>query len=186
MKKLILGVFLLCGIVLGAQAQEKGSFWIGGNGVLSGQKTTGQESLINFKILPEVGYQFHEDWGVAMQLGYIHEQSRATATQRSYSNGFQVSPYVRWTYLKAGFANLFLDGGITYEYMKETKAKDATNVFAVGIRPGAAFNVSESVSLIAKVGFFGYELSKTGDFKNQWGGADLNLENIQLGVVYNF
>ncbi|MCC8087996.1 MAG: porin family protein [Rikenellaceae bacterium] len=187
MKKIILGVLLVCAICVETQAQEKGNFWIGGNGAFSGEKTSGQESLINFKLLPELGYQFHENWGVAIQLGYIHQESRQAVSEvRIYENGFVIAPYVRWTYLKGGFASLFLDGGIEYRYIKATKAKDETNSFGVGIKPGVAFNVSERVSLIGKVGFFGYTLDKTGDIKDQWGGAKLNLDNIELGVVYNF
>ena len=76
-----------------------------------------------FTLLPEIGYQFSEDWAVGVQVGYASDKvmgvgyvgdlSQWVAVGPSES-AFIFAPYARYTALKYKCVNLFFDGGIGF------------------------------------------------------------------------
>ena len=115
----------------------------------------------NFTIKPEVGYNLNEKWAVGTTLGYIYSYDQGEKT-----NAFTVAPYARYTFVKLGNVNLFLDGGFGFATYKVKSAEgvkgDAQNAWEVGIKPGVSVSLTEKLSFIAHVGFLGYRTADSG------------------------
>lgn len=186
MKKMIWSVLVLCGVTTFAYAQERNDFWLGGSVSAWTEKEDGMQRLTNVKIMPEFGYQWHDNWGVGVQLGYIHNQTYGTSGNRVHANGLAVNPFVRYSYLKGKVGNLFVDGTVGYGYNKYSALDTKEHNLEVGFRPGVGVHVTDNISLIAKVGFLGYEYNKFGDTKTHSGGLQLDLERVDVGVIVRF
>ncbi len=147
----------------------------------------------SFKILPEFGVQFDENWGVGVTVGYTSNKMQGINLQSAlngYCNSkgsesaFIFAPYARYTALKFKSVNIFFDGG--FDYVQGSDAK--FTAFGVGIKPGVAVNLNEQLSFVTHFGFLGYEsLNPDGDNNNRSAfGLDLNGNNLTFGLYYNF
>lgn len=148
MKKLLtLAIALIATISASAEG------WYAGGSVGFDRNTT--DNKTDFIIMPEVGYNFTEKAAIGAVAGYQHK----------YNDGdkldlFKVSPYLRYTYLKAGIVNLFIDGGVDlgFGYSKDVyHDSGAAIVWGIGLKPGVSLNINEKFSLVAHVGFLGYQ-----------------------------
>lgn len=136
----------------------------------------------SYKLLPEIGMQFNDQWGAGIQIGYISD--KAGAYGLGAESAFIFAPYARYTALKFKNVNLFLDGGL--DYYQSTKGK--VTAFDLGVKPGVAVNLNEKLSFVAHIGFFGYSsLDPDGDNNNVTSfGLDVDGSELTFGLYYNF
>lgn len=169
-------------MTIGASAQ-----WYTGGSLGFGQSKTDGVKTTEFSISPEVGYNFSEAWafGGVLDLGYSKTEGIKTTL-------IKVNPYARYTFFKSDIVSLFVDGtvGLGFGWSKAGGHKSDTVVaYTLGFKPGVAFNFTENFSLVAHVGFLGYEGGNDAytDAHNpeKWG-LHLNGNNLQLGFYYTF
>lgn len=162
---------------LAANAQ----IYVGGSlGFESNKADKDADATTSFSIKPEVGYNLSENFAVGIQLGYASEEQSKDVTVSQ----FEIAPYARYTFAKAGAVSFFADGGIQF-ISRGSDAKGSK--FGIGVRPGVKFAASEKVDVIAKLGYLGYE-----KYNDDWNGGASNLglnidnTNLELGVFFNF
>ncbi len=179
MKKILL-MAVMAVMTLGASAQN----WYSGGQVTFGRTT---ESVSGVKstqvtVLPEVGYNLTDNFAVGSILGVSYR--KAGDEEKTV---FKVNPYARYTYFNSEKVSLFVDGGVDFGI---GRAKGSTAVeYGIGFRPGVSFNISPKFSLVAHVGFLGYQggnrPAKRNGASENWG-LDLNSNNLMLGFYYHF
>jgi len=154
----------------------------------SSQKNAGDRSETVFSIAPELGYNLNDEWAIGAVVSYTSNKwagitDNLTGLTISES-AFTINPYVRYTYLKAGKVNLFVDGG--FNYISATK-NDWTGL-AVGLKPGLAVNLTDNISFVSHLGFIGWQqLNPDGDDNNiNKTGVDLSGNNLTFGLYFNF
>ena len=140
-------------------------------------------------ILPEIGYTLDKTWAVGTQIGYKYVYNEEHL--RAHNSSFILNPYVRWTALRAGIVQLFVDGGIDFS-LGHTSWKGgsskASASFGIGVKPGVAINFNKNFSMVAHVGFLGYQgankAAEAGGFNKGFGFDFSNALNF--GFYYNF
>ncbi len=158
-----------------------------GFGSWSSQENAGDKSEAVFTILPEVGYNLSDSWAIGTVIGYQSDKYwgfQNVVTGAVSESAFIFNPYARYTFLKAGKVNLFIDGGVDFT----TASKfDATSL-GIGLKPGLAINLNDKFSLVSHVGFIGYRLENPdGDDNNtSYFGLDMSGVNVNFGLYYNF
>lgn len=135
----------------------------------------GLDSETTITILPEIGYNLTDDFAVGATFGY--------ESWGDDDNAFTVAPYARYTFLKSGAVNLFVDGGLSY-----TSRKDQYSDLSIGFKPGVAVNLTEKFSFVTHVGFLGFtEHNPKGDDNNVTDfGLNLDGNFLTFGFYYNF
>lgn len=159
--------------------------WYAGGSVGFDRNTTDNKTQVT--IMPEVGYNFTDKVALGAVAGYQHQYDKGNKLDL-----VRVSPYLRYTYLKVGKVDLFVDGGVDVGigYSKAIYGNGgAAVVWGIGLKPGVAFNVNEKFSLVAHVGFAGYEganhqARKVGAPNRIGIGLDGN--DISFGFYYKF
>ena len=160
-------------------------FYVGGSVGFGSAKLGGGDSESTYKIVPEVGYNLNDQWAIGVALGY--QKGSCNFGNLDFNPGkvevFAVSPYARYTFMESDMVNVFVDGGLTF-----ASYKDAGSAFQVGLRPGIALKASDAISLVAHVGFVGFETySPKGDGESSNAfGLNFDNANIMFGVYYNF
>lgn len=180
MKKIVM--FLAAAFVaVSASAQV----YVGGNvGIAS--VDNGDDSETVYSLLPEVGYNFNKDWAVGVEFGWskgnLHSSENGLEVD-GLTHTFEINPYVRYTFVHSKMVDVFCDGMIGYKHYN-----NAGDAYSIGLKPGVALNLSNSVSLVAHVGFAGYQTwnpKGDGDNSSKWG-VDVDGNNITLGVNIKF
>lgn len=176
MKKIILSALVaVCALTANAQA------WMGGSaGFGITDYENADKSQIDLKIAPEIGYSLNEKWDVAIGLGFA-ETNNYLGVEDANTTTFTVEPYARYTFAKAGIASFFIDGGIGFGSVKP-KDVDATTTFSIGLCPGFKVALSDDVSLVTRIGKFGYETVK--DTYNKFG-FGIDNTKISFGLYWN-
>ncbi|MFG6381903.1 MAG: porin family protein [Muribaculum sp.] len=175
MKKLFV-LAVIAVMALGASAQN---WFIGGAfGYAHSTVETEDEKVKSdvFTIAPEVGYNIDETWAIGATLNYTWE--------KDMYNRFAISPYARYTFFRTdnNLVSLFVDGGFGIGYLKPDEG-DSKCTWEIGFKPGLAVNLTEKFSLVAHVGFLGYQdLKEAGKTY----GVNLDGRNITFGFYYNF
>jgi hypothetical protein len=179
MKKLLL-MAVMAVATLGASASD----WYAGGQVTFGRTTdsTSGVKTTQVTVLPELGYNLSERFAVGSVLGVSYRKSGGEE-----KTVFQINPYARYTYLKAGKVNLFVDGCVD---LGIGRAHGDTAVeYGIGLRPGVSLNLTEHFSLVAHVGFLGYQSGNDAAKRNgcpeNWG-LNLNSNNLMFGFYYSF
>ncbi len=179
MKKL----FIIATMAIAAISASAADWYTGGQ--LTFGRTT--ESLTGNKttqvtILPELGYNINDHWAVGSTLGIKYRKSGGE--ERTV---FQVNPYLRYTYFKYQKLDLFVDGGVDLG-MGRADGSFALE-YGIGFKPGIAFHINDKFSLVAHVGFLGYQSgnnpAKHNGAPENWG-FNLDSTNILFGFYYNF
>ncbi|MDD7247203.1 MAG: outer membrane beta-barrel protein [Prevotellaceae bacterium] len=175
MKKIIMMAVMAVAAV-SANAQS----WVGGSLGFSNSKVDGAESSVTqFEIKPEVGYSLNENWDVALGVGYSFNNESVN------TNAFEINPYVRYKFVKAGNFYAFCDGGLTYMTTHKQGAEKNMNVFGVGFNPGIGYDLTEKVFLVAHIGDLSYAHGWQGDFKTNAFNLSLT-SNISFGAYVKF
>lgn len=179
MKKILMSmVAVLTAMNVNAQV------YVGGSVGFGSAKMGGGDSESTYKIIPEIGYNLNDQWAIGVGVGY--QKGTCNFGNLDFNPGktetFMVSPYARYTFMKSDMVNLFVDGGLGFASIKDTGS-----VFQAGLRPGIALNASEKISLVAHIGFVGFEtFSPKGDGKSSNAfGLNFDNANIMFGVYYN-
>ena len=134
-----------------------------------------------FTIAPGLGYEFNEKWaaGGELKFGMITD----TYTQ------FAIAPYARWSFFHSDRVKLFLDMGFGFQVTDFDKAydrdDDSITGFQIGVKPGIAFKLNDHFSVLAKVGFLGYD-NQYSDLDGEGLGLLVNGENLSFGIEYTF
>ena len=160
-------------ITVAASAQV----YVGGSLGIGSVKLGANDAKTSFKIVPEIGYNINDEWAVGLAIGY--QQGECKLGKADYLQ----DPYVRNTFLRTKYVNVFVDGGLTYQTVK-----DFGSDFQIGLKPGVAVNFNDKLSFVAHIGFIGYEtFSPKGDGKSSnTVGVDLDGNNITFGLYWNF
>ena len=69
-------------------------------------------SATNFKIIPEIGYNLDENLAVGISFGYAQNETKINGVKTT-NKEFEISPYLRYTFLKLDKVNVLFDGGLT-------------------------------------------------------------------------
>lgn len=172
-------------LVAVAMATTMNAQWYVGGGIGVATSSYDGNSTTVWSILPEVGYNLNDKWAVGTVIGYGETRAKVSGVREKVKT-FQVNPYVRYTFVKFDKVNLFVDGSVGYQH--ENFAGTKTNTFGIGLKPGLAVNLNDKLSFVAHVGFLGYENEKVkGDDKStNTFGFDLNGNNVDFGLYYNF
>lgn len=170
---------LLFALVLVSAVAAKAQVYVGGE--LGFWHNNDEPKSTSFRIAPEVGYNFNENWAVGAVLGIEYQKvgdNKATT--------FGISPYARYTYFQSGIVSLFVDGGVDFAGVH---ADDETyTAFGIGFKPGVALNVTDNVSFVAHFGFLGYQTSddEISEFVNKGFGFDFSGNKLSFGFNYKF
>lgn len=179
MKKLFLSLIVAaCSVAASAQVYVGGQVGVWRNS--DANKTT-------FNIVPEVGYKLSDKVDLGLGIGYNHYYKSGLKT-----NGFGVSPYVRYTFAQAGPVSFFLNGGFGF-YTYKTKVGDvkgdAMNSWEIGIKPGVKVSLTKKIDFLATMGFLGYrdndDAAET-PFGEKGFGFKLSSNDLNFGLIYNF
>lgn len=182
MKKIV-ALLLLAVASLSAYAQD---CFVGGSFGFDRDFTENQTA---FTIAPEIGYKFDSKWAAAVSLAYNYDYTKGVKT-----NVFSINPYVRYTYFATdnNLVNLFVDGGFGVGFGKakyEDVSGDSMTVWNIGFKPGVAFNLTEKFSIVAHMGFLGYEgcndAAEAAGVDKKFG-LNFDTMNLNLGFYYNF
>lgn len=203
MKRIIFNLIFLFVLATAINAQhEAGKMWITGNVGFS--KSTIEQILypsheaieINgkmttYQFIPEFGMQLSDKIGVGIQLGYSYQKTTFTEVDYKVKSSYAtIQPFVRYSFLKGTLGGFFLDGSIGGRYGKAhlsyNNEEETYKGFSVGIQPGVYINISKNISVIGKFSFLGYQYDKTGDTKSNNFGLDLNMDQLQMGVMVAF
>lgn len=187
MKKLLTLALVAIASVFGAQAKD---IYLGGSVGFMHNEQNG--SITNeFTILPEIGYNFNSRWSIGTTIGYDHTH---WCGKDMSLHMFEFNPYARFTYFRTdnNLVQLFVDGGVgiglgSYDYGEEDS--DTAVTWNIGFRPGVAFNFTDSFSVVAHVGFLGYQGANNAAYDAgmpRKGGLSLDTNDLTLGFYFNF
>lgn len=181
MKKLVFAI-----IALAASLTASAQVYLGGS---LGFQRDFNKNTTDFVILPEIGYNFNDTWAVGGTIGYLHKYENHFKT-----NMGEISPYARWTFFRSdnNLVSLFVDGGVGVGF-GSTKYRDFDSeslcTWNIGFKPGIAIHPSKNFTVLAHVGFIGYEgaddNAKAAGFTEKFGINATSL-NLNLGFYYNF
>jgi len=158
MKKLILSMALLGGVIFSSQAQtEQGKFIVGGNVSYSTSKSdaAGAKSSHNFSIVPNVGYFVSDNIAVGTGIGY-ESNKLDRASEVGKSEAFVVSPFGRYYVPVADKFKFFgqlsvpMAFGNTKETDEQLKVGDKTGSstsIGVALAPGFAYFPSSKIGI---------------------------------------
>jgi len=160
--------------------------YVGGSVGVGSVKYGSHDAETTYKFVPEIGYNLNDDWALGVAFGY--QKGTCSLGNGNYGQDvdtelLQLSPYVRYTAVKSKLVNVFVDGGVGIG-----SYKDLGTQFQLGLRPGVAVNLNESISFVAHVGFIGFDsFSPKGDGESSnTVGVDLDGNNITFGLYFNF
>lgn len=158
--------------VIGTNAQDY-KWFIGGKAGFCNGKSNGTRTTV-YTIAPEVGFRFTEDLAVATYFEYRHSNQKHGG-KKVTANEIVLAPYVRYTFLKSGIINVFVDGTASFG-LSDLKG------FEAGFRPGIAMDLTKRLSVVANLGFIGYNNGK-GVGRNDYGkGFKIDLSGYQSTV----
>lgn len=188
MKKFFTLAVVALASVFGASA---GDGYIGGSLGFMHNEEAGKVSTNEFTILPELGYNFNDKWAIGTTIGYDYTHLCGVDTDVHL---FVFNPYARFTYFRTdnNLVQLFIDGGAgigvgSVDYGDDDS--DTAVTWNVGFRPGVAFNLTDKFSVVAHIGFLGYQGANNAAFNAgnpRKGGFMLDSNDLTLGFYFNF
>ena len=150
-----------------------------------------------FQIKPEVGYNLDDKSSVGIVLGFgvTNNGSKMSFNGVKFAGlktdksaiQFQVAPYYRYKFVQFDKVDLFIDAQVGFIYTKLDEWNNTT--FNIGVRPGVAFNASDKISFVAKLGsglFFESSKDKDVDAVSHFGLNANTLAALEIGMYYNF
>ncbi len=180
MKKIIL-IMVMAIASLGVYAQNENAYVGGSVGFWrnSGDNTT------EFKILPEIGYNLNDNLAIGAVLGYDYNYQNSVKV-----NIFEINPYARYSFYKNDKFAAFVDGrvgiGLGWAKYKNGGDSDTAVTYQIGLAPGVSYNLCDNVSIVAHVGFIGYQGGNNASQAPDEGGILLNGNDLTFGIYYNF
>ncbi|WP_421938958.1 outer membrane beta-barrel protein [Pedobacter sp.] len=200
MKKLLLSLVAVAGLVYSANAQtEKGKIILGGNVGFNSTKVDGAPKAdINFSVIPSVGYFVGNNFAIGTGVGYTYEKSVSDRTQ---NGAFEVAPFGRYYVNLTDQFKFFGQLSVPLAFGTQ-KAVDAngdtgaklgtTTSIGVNVAPGFAFFPTKRIGIEVSVNGLGYENFQV---KNEATGAKVKSNSFgleantfapKLGVMFHF
>jgi Outer membrane protein beta-barrel domain len=215
MKKInsfILFAFLFSGLNLNAAKLFVGgglSLNSNSSSITSGTTTLNGDSKLSWNFAPEVGYYLSDNLAIGLSLGIgsssITSPISATANKVTSSSTWAVSPFARYSIAKTGNFSFFGEGNLTIgggssqvTSGSTTLQGPATSTFGIGVQPGISYDLSDKVSLIAKMGGVSYSNAGTSVTSGTGTAAvttttsspnldfGLGLNNLSFGAIVKF
>ncbi len=143
----------------------------------------------DWTVLPEIGYNLDDNFAVGMVIGFTSGKNTSAAGIETKTSSFKINPYLRYTFVKFDKVNVFVDGGLYYQFQKYGDADAAKyNNFGVNIQPGVAVNLNDKLSFVSHFGMLGWSTSKSkADGAKAKNSIDINLHSaVSFGLYYNF
>ncbi len=166
--------------------------YVGGSIGYKSEKNGDAATKNEFSINPEIGYRLDENWGVGIVLGYgtanyaaRHAEPACTDEDPANLASYSIAPYVRYTFVKSGKFGAFVDGQFAYSATKRYSEQDFVGTWAINIKPGISYSLSDKVDIVAKVGLFSYGQNDKAK-KDKTLNLGLDGTDLQFGVYYNF
>lgn len=197
MKKIFAVAALAVAAIFSANAQDE-KFYIGGSlGFEHKTSTIAVEdfeikaNVNSFNILPEFGYNINDKWAVGTTIGYDYQHFCGWKVD---SHLFKFNPYARFTFFRSSnnLVQLFVDGGAGIGLgwaSYDDEDSDTAVTWNVGFRPGVALNLTDQFSVVAHLGFLGYEGANNTAYDlgyDRRGGFLVNGNNLTLGFYFHF
>lgn len=188
MKKIVMILLAVLGISAAAQAQ----FRVGGSFSFWYENGDGPD-VTSFTLAPEFAYELNKKWEVGGQLGIAVAGANEDGVDNAMA--FSVTPYGRYTFYRTGKLSLYCDGLVniaagnaTEGDLRDGNGKDDSDVaFAVGLRPGMAYRLSDHWGMQASLGFLGFSANDSRVAGGYRPGFGVSLTNaLSLGVFYHF
>ena len=201
MKKIMMTLAAIAvAATMNAQVYLGGTFGLGFENKLTDQKDpTKTATGMSFQIKPEIGYNLDEKSSVGVVLGFgitnnTNEMlgtaasifGRGVKTDKSAIQ-FEIAPYYRYKFVQFDKVDLFIDAQVGFIYTKLDEWNNTT--FNIGVRPGVAYNASDKISFVAKLGqglFFQSSKDKDSDAQSKFGLNANTLAPLEIGMYYNF
>ena len=157
MKKFLMTLVAAFAVAMSANAQV----YVGGGFSINGVDN-GNTTVTTYKFIPEVGYNFNENWAAGVAFGWEGASKGGTKT-------LEVNPYARFTFVHTKYVNLFVDGGFGYKHTYNNR-NDADLWF------------------VSHVGFLGWSQDKDNNSNSKTSryGLDLDGNDITFSLYYNF
>ena len=162
--------------------------WVGGEVGFTSSHVNGLGTEKNFTLKPEIGYSLNDKFDVAMEIGYAFSSDKLhkkLGGQKFNANTFEVKPYVRYKFVKAGNFFAFVDGGINYATTHYNTLPKNENEFGVSIVPGIAYSVSNKVTLVSHLGeglYYNHQWMKDGE-KNGYTYEGYHINNVGFRLL---
>ncbi len=121
---------MVCAMVASAQ------LYVGG-GLGYSKVEVGNADATEWSIRPEIGYTLNDNWAFGVALGYTDVKDTKSS--------FAVSPYARYTFLRAGAFSVFADGAVEVERVKPD-AGDSSTGWGIAVKPGVAYAISDNLA----------------------------------------
>jgi len=202
MKKIMMTLAAVCvAATMNAQVYVGGTLGLGFENKLTDKDGKDATGMI-FQIKPELGYNLDEKSSVGIVLGFgvtnnTNEMINQNDTFGKILAGghktdksaiqFTVAPYYRYKFVQFDKVDLFIDAQVGFVYTKYDEWNNTT--FNIGVRPGVAFNASDKISFVAKLGsglFFESSKNKDQDAVSKFGLNANTLAPLEIGMYYNF
>jgi len=208
MKKLVLSLCALFAFGL-ANAQEsattdgfkKGDTFISGAVGFRTEKKGENDKYNQYNISPRAAYFVTNNIALGVSLNYSHRKidgSFDTGTNIQKDNSLSAGVFGRYYFTPASKFSFFAQLGADYVTTKSTlrgynySIDYKTNGVSINFAPAISYFVSDHFALEALFGVLSYSSTKPNNDEVVKGpstntfNADLNLGNINLGLVYKF
>lgn len=181
MKKFFITAF----IALTAMAANAES-WIAGSVGIDITTPKGGDTETTISVAPEYGYSFNDKWAIGVAL-----VDKVTFEADYDVNTVSIEPFARYTFAKTGIASFFVDGGVGFgcEYALDNEGEmldDTAWNLSIGFKPGIKLDITENLSLVAKLGFFGYKHDANPDDAVNYFGLKVDGDALSFGMHWNF
>lgn len=170
----LLFTLLVAGWSLNAQIFVGGGFGLESttSSSTTGSTTTELGKNFSYDFSPEVGYFLSEN--LALGLGFSIGNDKTTTpitttTNSEYSvTDWSIRPFARYYAMKSGSFSVFGEGALNIGGTSSQTTSGSTttdglsrSTFGISIQPGISYDLSDKVSLIAKVGGIYYNANGT-------------------------
>lgn len=154
-------------------------------------ESTGDVKSNSFNIAPSVGFFVTENIAVGGRIGFISAKEEDGVSEDIKSNTLAIGAFGRYYATPASDFSLFAELGAMYMSSKveQGAAEAKASGFGIALAPGISYFVGSNWAIEASIAALSYETSKP-DFDGAEAtntfGLNVDLTNINLGVVYKF
>lgn len=200
MKKVILSVAALFAFGI-ASAQEvketaggkgfaKEDLFISGTVGFSSQ-TTGDFKTNTFTIAPSVGLFVTDNIAIGARVGYMNSKVESPLVSDVTTSALMVGAFGRYYATPSSDFSFFGELAANYASAKVENGSGTgkANGFNIALAPGVSYFISNNFALEASIGVLSYDTVKpdyNGAESTDTFNLNLNLDNVNLGLVYKF
>lgn len=175
--------FLFVVAALATSLAASAQLWVAGGVNVGSSRSWGDDkSTTTWGISPSIGYALDDALEVGLNFG-LNGSSYDDASRF----GFDIAPFVRYTFLSEGDFSLFVEGEVGYTYSKIKDADNASWAFGAKIQPGIKYAFTDHFAMVAKMGglYFDHNDPAVGGGLQNKFGLNFNTD-LKFGLVYSF